>query len=293
MIRYVFRSAMGLISFVGLGAAQAMALPVGFPGDGAAQSFAPHKAVLDELAVDFTSIVALDNCSGALVRFESSQPTDKAMVLTNGHCYEGGMPQPGTTVVNRNSSRSFRLLSSDGRSTLATLRAEKVIYSTMTDTDIALYRLNTSFADVKSRYGVDGLTISSQHPEAGMPIRVVSGYWKRIYSCSISKFVWELREAGWTMKDSIRYSQPGCETIGGTSGSPIVHAESREVIGVNNTGNDSGGRCTMNNPCEVDANGQITAQRGASYGQQTYKIYGCLNDANELDLQKAGCELPK
>ena len=85
-----------------------------------------------------------------------------------------------------------------------------------------------------------------------------------------------MEEAGWSWTDSIRYSEPGCDTIGGTSGSPIIEEGTRVVVGVNNTSNESGQTCTMNNPCEVSKSGRKTVRKGYSYGQQTYQFYGCL-----------------
>ncbi|HAR43137.1 MAG TPA: hypothetical protein DCS07_11005 [Bdellovibrionales bacterium] len=102
----------------------------------------------------------------------------------------------------------------------------------------------------------------------------------------------ELREDKWTWSDSILYRQPGCQTIHGTSGAPIIDTETYEVVGINNTGNDAGERCTMNNPCEIDADGNITVTFGASYGQQIYWIYNCLNSQNEFELSRPGCLLP-
>ena len=95
------------------------------------------------------------------------------------------------------------------------------------------------------------------------------------------------------MFDSVRYSRPGCETIGGTSGSPVVLAGTRTVVAVNNTGNDDGDRCTMNNPCEIDEHGQVTAEQGYSYAQQTSWIYTCLDSTGNLNLNQAGCKLIK
>ena len=102
-----------------------------------------------------------------------------------------------------------------------------------------------------------------------------------------------LREGSWTFKDSIRFTQPGCETIGGTSGSPIISASSYEVIGVNNTTNESGARCTVDNPCEIDSMGNVTFEKGASYGQQLYQLYTCVNSSNGIDLNIPGCKLQK
>jgi hypothetical protein len=94
------------------------------------------------------------------------------------------------------------------------------------------------------------------------------------------------------MQQSIKYTEPGCLVIGGTSGSPIIETGTRTVIGVNNTGNEDGLSCRMNNPCEVDKQGNISYQKGWSYGQQTYWVYSCRNSTTgELDLNLPGCKL--
>lgn len=240
---------------------------------------------------NFDGIVALDDCSGSIVRFETSLPTDQAMVLTNGHCYEGGMPEPGQVVSRQPSGRSFAILD-EGAQQIGTLTAIQVIYSTMTKTDITLYKLQESYDMIEKQLGRHALVLSSKHPELSAAMEVISGYWQRGYTCKIESFVNQLNEDRWSFVDSIRYSQPGCETIGGTSGSPIVEVGTRNVIGINNTGNDSGEQCTMNNPCEVDKDGKVTAQKGLSYGQQTYWISTCVNSNREFDLTVPGCILP-
>ncbi|HRI49467.1 MAG TPA: trypsin-like peptidase domain-containing protein [Pseudomonadota bacterium] len=275
----------------------AFALPVGTQEElqqaaAEAQSLAPSWEELDAAAVDFTAIVALSNCSGSLVKFVNSRTSDFAMVLTNGHCTGSFIPA-GDARVNVASSRTFKLLSSNGKSNVGTLSASKLIYGTMTGTDMALYLLTSTYAQIASRYRVAPLLISDSHPAAGTAIRVVSGFWRKIYSCTISKFVPQLTEGSWTWQDSIRYSEPGCEVIGGTSGSPIISASSYEVIGVNNTTNESGARCTVDNPCEVDSMGNVTVEKGASYGQQLYQLYTCVNSSNGIDLNIPGCKLQK
>jgi V8-like Glu-specific endopeptidase len=240
---------------------------------------------------NFEGIVALSNCSGSIIRFETSKDSDKAMVLTNGHCYENGMPDPGEVILHRRSSRRFQVLSPTAEN-LGTINATEVIYSTMTRTDMTLYKLDTTYAQILSDYNVRPFTLTSSHPVIGTPIEVVSGYWERGYTCSVEAFAHELDEGGYAMFDSVRYSRPGCEVIGGTSGSPVIAQGTRNVIAINNTGNEDGERCTMNNPCEIDENGKVTYVQGYSYAQETYLIYSCLTDANELDLNKSGCLLP-
>jgi V8-like Glu-specific endopeptidase len=162
----------------------------------------------------------------------------------------------------------------------------------MTKTDITLYQLQQTYADILSRYNVRPFTLSSKHPAAGLNINVISGYWNRGYSCAIDTFAHEVHEDGYVWQDSVRYSRPGCEVIGGTSGSPVVAADgSRTVVAINNTINENGEQCTMNNPCEVDVKGGITYQQGYGYAEETYWIYSCLTANNQFDLSVAGCQL--
>ncbi|WP_432888772.1 S1 family peptidase [Kribbella sp. CA-245084] len=241
---------------------------------------------------DFTGIAALSNCSASLVRYAESVSTDKALVLTNGHCYEGGFLQPGQVLVNKASTRSITLLKPDSNRA-GTVRADKILFGTMTKTDMIVYEVNETYASIKSRLNVTPLTLAKQGPADGAGMAVVSGYWKRIYTCSVQATIPQLREGDWTWQNSIKYQQPGCETIGGTSGSPVVSTTTGEMIGINNTGNEDGERCTVNNPCEVDADGNVTVEQGAAYGQQTWWLYTCLTANRTIDLNKSGCELPK
>jgi hypothetical protein len=242
-------------------------------------------------ATGLASTIALSNCSAALVRYPTSTGTDRALMLTNGHCYEGGMPPAGQVLQNRASNRSGRLLNTAGNA-VGTVRASRLLYATMTDTDVALYELTDTFGALTSRYGVSALTIANSHPTDGAAIAIPSGYWKRIWNCQINGFVGTLREGQWTWHDSIRYNF-GCSTIHGTSGAPIVDAASGRVVGINNTGNDNGGMCTLNNPCEVDQNGNTTARKGQSYGQETYWFTTCLTPSRVIDLSVPGCMLTK
>jgi hypothetical protein len=273
------------ILFITILSTQALALPL-----------APKYRVQSQLSplftadYDFEGIVGLSNCSGSIIRFENSLDTDKAWVMTNGHCRENGFTQPGTAVFKEVSHRPFTVLDSHGEE-IGTLYATELTYSTMTGTDISLYRVNSTYADILSKYQIHALILKSQPPQASDNIEIISGYWLRGYQCSIETFIYQLKEAGWLWTNSLRFSRPGCETIGGTSGSPIIRKGTRDVIAINNTGNDDGDHCSMDNPCEVDEKGNIQFVKGYSYGQQTYQIYSCLNDQREIDLSKPGCAL--
>ncbi|MEU8341493.1 Trypsin-like peptidase domain-containing protein [Actinomadura meyerae] len=267
------------------------ALPAGalVADAGAAQAAAVQRHGRAE--VDFTGTVALGNCSGSLVRGPRSRDTDHALVLTNGHCLESGMPRAGEVIAGRPSSRTFQLLDRTGGADLGTLTATRLEYATMTDTDVAVYRLDTTYGAIRSRYGVSAPRLATSGPRDGTEIRVVSGYWRKIYACAVDATVHRLREAGWTWRDSIRYTS-GCRPIHGTSGSPIISVRTGQVVGVNNTANDDGERCTLDNPCEVARDGRITVRHGTGYGQQTSGLARCLGAGNRVVLGGT-CTLPR
>ncbi|MFF1440608.1 serine protease [Streptomyces sp. NPDC058295] len=292
-------AALFALAIAGAGAAPAVAAPVSAkPATASAASAsatavkADTKAAAPTLqAVNLAGTVALSNCSGSVVRFPNSLDTDPALVLSNGHCLSTGFPEPGEVLVNQASSRTFGLLNSAG-TRVATLRASKLAYGTMTDTDISIYQLTSTYATIKNSYGISALTVQDTHPTAGTAITVASGYWKRLYSCNIDGFVYRLKEGDWTWKDSVRYTS-ACQTIGGTSGSPVIDQSTGKVVAVNNTGNEDGARCTENNPCEVDASGNVTVRQGINYAQETYIIPACFTTGNQLNLSATACTLPK
>ncbi|NBM17060.1 serine protease [Streptomyces sp. GC420] len=275
------------LALVGAGTAPALA-DTGRASESRTTATAPQAQIK---AVDFAGTVSLSNCSGSVVRTPGAEADDPALVMSNGHCLESGFPGPGEVVVDQPSSRSFGLLNSAG-SRIATLRASKIAYATMTDTDVSLYQLTSTYAQIENNYGIRALELNAAHPVQGTAIKVVSGYWKRIYSCSIDGFAYRLKEGDWTWKDSVRYTS-SCNTIGGTSGSPVIDSTTGKVVAVNNTGNEDGESCTVNNPCEVDESGNVTVRQGINYAQQTYGIVPCIGLDSKIDLGRAGCALPK
>ncbi|RKT18608.1 putative Ig domain-containing protein [Streptomyces sp. 1114.5] len=267
-----------LVAMVGTGAVVA---------GGLAFAAAPAHAVQ---AADLTATIALSNCSASLVRYPTSVAGDRALMLTNGHCLPT-MPSAGQVIQNVSASRSGTLLDGAGNG-LGTVQADKVLYATMTGTDVALYQLTDTYGSISSKYGITALTVNDSHPADGAAMYIPSSYWKQVWNCSVNGFVSTLREDEWTWHDSLRYSS-GCNTTHGTSGSPIVDSASGRIIGINNTGNDDGAMCTLNNPCEVAADGTTKAYKGQSYGEETYWFTTCLNSSRTIDLNVAGCLLTK
>lgn len=249
----------------------------------------PAAAAPTISAVNFSGIVALSNCSGSVVRTPNSQPNDPALVMSNGHCVR--LLNAGEVLRNQSSSRTFTLLDSTGTRSLGTLRANRLLYATMTDTDVSFYRLTITYAQLQSQFRTTALTLSTVHPTVGEPIRVVSGFHRTIYPCNIDAFAFRLREDVWTWKDSVRYTS-ACHTIPGTSGSPVEDANTSTIVAINNTLNEQSQRCTLDNPCEVDQNGNITIHPNIGYAQEIWFISNCIAPGSVFDLTRPGCQLP-
>jgi V8-like Glu-specific endopeptidase len=262
---------------------------------------APFDALKMERAVkfsanqsgyDFEGIVKLSNCSGSLIRFSGQPTTSKALVLTNGHCYaaRGGMLNPNEIAVNLPVRRAMKIF--DKQMKLFPITTTKVVYAAMKGTDVTVYELSQTYDDILAKYNISSFELDTVRPNIGTDIEIVSGYWDRGYSCAIDTFIFNLKEGDYLFNDSIRYTD-SCETIGGTSGSPIIAKGTRNVIAINNTANESGGKCGENNPCEISQDGTITVRRNKKYGQQTYDIYSCLTPDFSINLGVPGCKLAK
>lgn len=245
-----------------------------------------------DLEYDFEGIVKLSNCSGSLIQFAGQPDSAKGIVMTNGHCIQkpGGYLNPGEVWLNRPISREMKIF--DRNMKLSPINATKILYATMTNTDVAFYELAETYADIEARFNVSPFTLDGNHPVVGTSLELISGYWDRGWKCDIDGFVYKMLEGAWTFTDSIRYTA-SCDTMGGTSGSPLIARGTKTVIGINNTSNESGEQCTVNNPCEVDESGNIRATKGVRYGQQTFNVYGCLTPDFQFDLKRRGCSLPK
>lgn len=249
---------------------------------------------VDDSRFDYTGIVALSNCSASLVRFDDSSDEDLALVLTNGHCvpYKGILfipPEQALADLERKVLVNF--LGPDGRS-VGQARTTTLVYATMSESDLALYRLPLTYSEIRSQFNVEALVLASQSPEIGLAVEIASGYWKRVYQCQIESVAFSLRESNWFYSDSIRYSRPGCEVIGGTSGSPVIEAGTRRVVAINNSINEQGRQCSIGNPCEIDENGIITAVKGYGYAQQVAWLYDCRRSDGSLDFTLESCRLP-
>lgn len=240
-------------------------------------------------AIDFEGIVKLSGCSGSLVAFKGAPKTNKAIVMTNGHCLP--ITGPGQVVVNKPTSVQVGLF--DANKKLNKLPLSRVIYATMDDTDVTFYEATMTYAEIETKFNTEAFTLNDELVRLGTGIEVVSGYWEISTICEAEAIAPILREDVYVWKNSIRYSSK-CMTKGGYSGSPVIEINTRTVVGLHNTGNNGKLDCSDMNPCEQDETGVlIFRELNRRYAQQVYQFYGCLNEKYEIDIKVQGCSVPK
>ena len=230
--------------------------------------------------------VKLGACSGAVVRSARSRASDAALVLTNGHCAE---PRPARSkvVVNR-PGRQLAIILDEHGEPLVRAYTTRLVYATITGTDVAVYRLGTTYEQLAAD-GLRAFALSTRGPRPGQELRVLSGMSGRDWTCTVQTLVAALREVGYTQRHAIRYrSHPGCNPGHGDSGSPLVDIATGEIVGVHSTSSDGGSRCEENNPCEVGPRGGVVSVKGRKYGQQTALLSRCLTSGSKFDRVRCG-----
>ena len=252
---------------------------------------ASSAAAVPDDAGRFAGTARLPGCSGAVVRLAGSVPEDKAIVLTNGHCVRFPFLGARETLVDRKAFARIELLDGPG-DVAVTVRGVRLVYATMYRTDLAIYRLRESYADLAAA-GVTPLALAGQGPSRGDRIRIPSGYWVEQRACATTGTVHRLHERVWDWWRSIRLpALDGCAIRGGYSGSPIVDRSTGEVVGIANTGY-VGGRACIDSACEENQRGVVRMKRHMNYGQQTWWLTTCIGPDRSFDLDVPGCKLAR
>ena len=215
----------------------------------------------------------------------------KAIMMANGHCTSrwGKFIPPQQSIIDKKVKLQAQVF--DAEKKLHPIKATKIIYATMSGTDLALYQLKESYDQLLEKYNIRPLLLDHRPLQAPQEVEIISAYWDRGFSCYVAGIVSKLQEGKWFFEDSIRFEKDAdCNMKGGTSGAPITMVDSRLVIGINNTSNAGGRNCSSNNPCEIEGE-EIIVRRGVRYGQQTYKIYSCITPDFTFDFKQPDCDL--
>jgi Trypsin-like peptidase domain len=280
----------------------ALAIVTAGLGPAATSTSATATGEARRVTTDFRGAVEIFNCSGALVRWANSRPNDPAMMLTNGHCFQASDKRGAThrrftreVVVDQPDARQVTLLDGRGED-LGVVRARRVLYSTSFKTDVGLYTLRRTYAEIRQAFHVRALTIAAGPPSAHAFVVMPSGFSRKEYRCDLNGQVFRLFNDDFHWRHSIRLARSStCHTIRGTSGSPLVDPGTAAVVGVNNAINvapHGTARCTFS-LCEQSKDGHISVHPHRRYAQQTWWLTTCVGTHRRLDLDVPGCLLPK
>ena len=242
-------------------------------------------------AIDFEGIVKLSNCSGSLVAFKGAPKTNKAIVMTNGHCLP--ITGPRQVIIDKPTKAGAHVGLFDANKKLNKLPLSRILYATMDSTDVTFYEATMTYEEIEKNFNTEAFTLNDEIVRLGTNIEVVSGYWEISTICEAEGIAPILREDVYVWRNAIRYSS-ACMTKGGYSGSPVIEVNTRTVVGLHNTGNNGKLDCSDMNPCEQDESGTlIFRELNRRYAQQVFQFYGCLNEKYEIDVTVRGCSVPK
>lgn len=236
---------------------------------------------------DFSGIAALSGCSGSIINLGVPESA-KAIVMTNGHCLDMLDEEADAVILNEPYVRNIKAFKNIRES--VTVKSIRILYGIMQPHDVALIELNVTYKELLDR-GVKSFRLSPVQAPVGEPLVFASGLFQEVSNCPLEAVIYRLKEDKWINENVLKYTT--CDSKHGTSGSPLISARTNEIVGINMTGNDDGGKCIFNNPCEIDENGAITVTPHAGYGDQIYKLLNCLDSANNFDLNASTCILPK
>lgn len=237
----------------------------------------------------YDSTARLYKCSGSLIEFPGAKDSDYALLMTSGHCIQPAFDRylkRGEVItnhslrnLNKDYFKSVNFYQGNDAKYQASAEITDVVYATMDDTDVAILRLDKTYAQFRAG-GIKARPLATTPPAVGDRIQIPSGFWKKTYSCQIDAVASELYEGPWVWRNALRYALNGCQVEPGSSGSPVIDPKTGSIIAINTTYAGGGEYCVLNNPCELNAGGTKTTLLYRGYGTQTYYIPTCFNGSS-------------
>lgn len=83
----------------------------------------------------------------------------------------------------------------------------------------------------------------------------------------------------------------GCKSWPGTSGPPLLNAETLEVVAIHNTKSTRGISCKLNSPCEINRDGDISGSVKKGYAQNLLNVETCIDNKGSFKLELSTCLL--
>ncbi len=242
-------------------------------------------------------ISARSQCTGWL--WQPTQATDKAWVVTSGHCvqfyqkrstsYDVLVEQPAG-----NWSVTFKYFV-DTQDDQVTIPISKIVYSTMKEVDLAILEIDSTYEELETQ-GISPLVLADSPPVVGEEVSVVGvpsggvasheAYLRRADCQQEGRF--NVAEWHWFWSNTHRNS---CLDISsGSSGSPMFNAAGQVFAVLNTTSHGAiSQNCYLGNPCEVNSN-EAAPAFGKNYGSEFIGVDVCFE--NGIASFSETCPLP-
>ena len=263
--------------------------------------------LLAAAAEPYNGTATVNNCSGGLFKMDGMGDDQPGLVITNGHCVvlkglragSANYPAAGERIYDQDNifvRAATTIILYTGKSS-AEVKATKLIFATMTGTDVAIYQLEKTYREIQAQYGAEPLRLDSRPFVAGDSALVHAAYFSRTQACAVEGFT-DLREGPYETKQGLRLTKE-CDIYPGFSGSPVFREGGRTFAGLANTHFDDtapGADCAFSKPCEVDpVSGAVTpAGAGRSFGVPADFLYRCFDPAKgALDFTLSSCPYPQ
>lgn len=250
---------------------------------------------------DFSGTARIPACSASIVRFADSTADEKALMLTNGHCYQpfDKRERFRGVVLDQPDRRRVTLLKRDGTNR-GVVHTRRVLYSSYFTVDLGLYRLGLTYAQLREQFHARALTISDTPAAVGDKVLMPSGFWREQFTCHVEAAVFKLYNRTYLWRHSLRYANEStCKSVDGSSGSPLLDPQTRLVVGIHNAGNNPpghgrGGRldCSFS-LCEQTRDGRLSQFPHRRYGQGVWWLTRCVDADHAIDLALPDCRLPQ
>lgn len=221
---------------------------------------------------------AREYCVGTFVE-TSRLDAAPAYVVSNAHCF-GFFLSPKRVRYGQPADMAVMFTVRN-----IEVKIVELAYGSMNGTDRALYKLDKTVGELRSA-GVRPLPLASGPASVGEKILRAQSH-SESYSCEVDAVGVRLREERYEYDDSYRYF---CYARHGSSGSPLILPDRGVVVGVHNIGRATGGKCTIDDPCELDGRGRpVKPPSQANYGQRVDVLKGCFDAQGVFDRALPGC----
>ncbi|STD11926.1 Uncharacterised protein [Dermatophilus congolensis] len=217
-------------------------------------------------------------CSGAIVKLPGAKDSDKALLLSAGHCIPGPHLKDGESVANKkiagtgNQVQIHKGSDKDNHLNPLQTRVTDVVYATMTGTDVSLMKIDKTYSALQGA-GIKAREIPGDDLKKGDAVSVPApAIGLSLHGCKVENTGLTKKVKSWTWNNFVEVSGDQCGQLReGASGSPIISDSDGRIRGI------------------VSMVGDGPDKRVHGFGAQSSILLGCVKDGS---YSASTCKLP-